>query len=88
MVFGLNDNTYNGLYDAVSEIGQSRTVRTGNEWILVFRTFTQEPDVIQDVKDVLASLDIEDIRYIDSLLLIGSKKSVKVDSSLVEDWKS
>jgi len=77
MVFGLNDNTYNGLYDAVSEIGQSRTVRTGNEWILVFRTFTQEPDVIQDVKDVLASLDIEDIRYIDSLLLIGSKKSVK-----------
>jgi len=81
----LNDNTYNGLYDAVSEIGQSRTVRTGNEWILVFRTFTQEPDVIQDVKDVLASLDIEDIRYIDSLLLIGSKKSVKVDSSLVED---
>jgi len=85
MVFGLNDNTYNGLYDAVSEIGQSRTVRTGNEWILVFRTFTQEPDVIQDVKDVLASLDIEDIRYIDSLLLIGSKKSVKVDSSLVED---
>jgi len=85
MVFGLNDNTYNGLYDAVSEIGQSRTVRTGNEWILVFKTFTQEPDVIQDVKDVLASLDIEDIRYIDSLLLIGSKKSVKVDSSLVED---
>jgi hypothetical protein len=85
MVFGLNDNTYNGLYDAVSETGQSRTVRTGNEWILVFRTFTQEPDVIQDVKDVLASLDIEDIRYIDSLLLIGSKKSVKVDSSLVED---
>ncbi|MBC2764317.1 MAG: hypothetical protein HF970_13465 [ANME-2 cluster archaeon] len=81
----MNDNTYNGLYDAVSEIGQSRTVRTGNEWILVFRTFTQEPDVIQDVKDVLASLDIEDIRYIDSLLLIGSKKSVKVDSSLVED---
>ncbi|MCD4798338.1 MAG: hypothetical protein K8R06_00550, partial [Methanosarcinales archaeon] len=70
----MNDNTYNGLYDAVSEIGQSRTVRTGNEWILVFRTFTQEPDVIQDVKDVLASLDIEDIRYIDSLLLIGSKK--------------
>jgi hypothetical protein len=81
----LNDNTYNGLYDAVSETGQSRTVRTGNEWILVFRTFTQEPDVIQDVKDVLSSLDIEDIRYIDSLLLIGSKKSVKVDSSLVED---
>ncbi len=85
MVFGLNGNTYNGLYDAVSEIGQSRTVRAGNEWILVFRTSTQEPDVIQDVKDVLASLDIEDIRYIDLLLLIGSKKSVKVDSSLVED---
>ncbi len=85
MVFGLNGNTHNSLYDAVSEIGQSRTVRAGNEWILVFRTHTQEPDVIQDVKDVLSSLDIEDIRYIDSLLLIGSKKSVKVDSSLVED---
>ncbi len=85
MVFGLNGNTYDGLYDAVSEIGQFRTVRAGNEWILVFRTSTQEPDVIQDVKDVLASLDIEDIRYIDSLLLIGSKKSVKVDRSLVED---
>jgi len=85
MVFGLSSNTYNGLYDAVSEIGQSRTVRAGNEWILVFRTFTPEPDVIQDVKDVLSSLDIEDIRYIDSLLLIGSKKSVKVDSNLVED---
>ncbi len=85
MVFGLNGNTYDGLYDAVSEIGQSRTVRAGNEWILVFKTFTPEPDVIQDVKDVLSSLDIEDIRYIDSLLLIGSKKSVKVDSSLVED---
>jgi len=85
MVFGLNGNTYNGLYDVVSEIGQSRTVRTGNEWILVFRTFTPEPDVIQDVKDVLSSLDVEDIRYIDLLLLIGSKKSVKVDSSLVED---
>ena len=85
MVFGLNGNTHNSLYDAVSEIGQSRTVRAGNEWILVFRTFTPEPDVIQDVKDVLSSLDIEDIRYIDSLLLIGSKKSVKVASSLVED---
>ena len=85
MVFGLNGNTHNSLYDAVSEIGQSRTVRAGNEWILVFRTFTPEPDVIQDVKYVLSSLDIEDIRYIDSLLLIGSKKSVKVDSSLVED---
>ena len=85
MVFGLNSNTHNSLYDAVSEIGQSRTVRAGNEWILVFRTFTPEPDVIQDVKDVLSSLDIEDIRYIDSLLLIGSKKSVKVASSLVED---
>jgi len=85
MVFGLNGNTYDGLYDAVSEIGQSRTVRAGNEWILVFRTFTPEPDVIQDVKDVLSSFDIEDIRYIDSLLLIGSKKAVKVDSSLVED---
>ena len=85
MVFGLNGNTHNSLYNAVSEIGQSRTVRAGNEWILVFRTHTQEPDVIQDVKDVLSSLDIEDIRYIDSLLLIGSKKSVKVDSSLVED---
>ena len=85
MVFGLNGNTYDGLYDTVSEIGQSRTVRAGNEWILVFRTFTPEPDVIQDVKDVLSSFDIEDIRYIDSLLLIGSKKSVKVDSSLVED---
>ena len=85
MVFGLNGNTHNSLYDAVSEIGQSRTVRAGNEWILVFRTHTQEPDVIQDVKDVLSSLNIEDIRYIDSLLLIGSKKSVKVDSSLVED---
>jgi len=85
MVFGLNGNTHNSLYDAVSEIGQSRTVRAGNEWILVFRTHTQEPDVIQDVKDVLSSLDIEDIRYIDSLLLIGSKKSVKVDTSLVED---
>jgi hypothetical protein len=84
MVFGLSGNTYNGLYDAVSEIGQSRTVRAGNEWILAFRTSTQEPDVIQDVKDVLASLDIEDIRYIDLLLLIGSKKSVKVDSNLVE----
>jgi len=85
MVFGLNGNTHNSLYNAVSEIGQSRTVRAGNEWRLVFRTHTQEPDVIQDVKDVLSSLDIEDIRYIDSLLLIGSKKSVKVDSSLVED---
>jgi hypothetical protein len=85
MVFGLNGNTYDGLYDAVSEIGQSRTVRAGNEWILVFKTFTPEPDVIQDVKDVLSILDIEDMRYIDSLLLIGSKKSVKVDSSLVED---
>jgi hypothetical protein len=85
MVFGLSDNTYNGLYDAVSEIGQSRTVRAGNKWILVFRTFTPEPDIIHDVKDVLSSLDIEDIRYIDSLLLVGSKKSVKVDSSLVED---
>lgn len=85
MVFGLSDNTYNSLYDAVSEIGQSRTVKSGNEWILVFRTLTPEPDVIQDVKDVLSSLDIEDIRYIDSLLLIGSKKSVKVGSSLVED---
>jgi len=85
MVFGLNGNTHNSLYDAVSEIGQSRTVRAGNEWILVFRTFTPEPDVIQDVKDVLSSLDIEDIRYIDSLLLIGSKKSVNVASSLVED---
>ncbi len=85
MVFGLNGNTHNSLYNAVSEIGQSRTVRAGNEWILVFRTHTQEPDVIQDVKDVLSSLDIEDIRYIDSLLLIGSKKSVKVDTSLVED---
>ncbi|MRG76513.1 MAG: hypothetical protein C5S33_01930 [ANME-2 cluster archaeon] len=81
----MNGNTYDGLYDAVSEIGQSRTVRAGNEWILVFRTFTPEPDVIQDVKDVLSSFDIEDIRYIDSLLLIGSKKAVKVDSSLVED---
>ena len=84
-MFGLSGNTYNGLCNAVSEIGQSRTVTVGNEWILVFRTFTPEPDVIQDVKDVLSSLDIEDIRYIDSLLLIGSKKSVKVDSSLVED---
>ena len=46
-------------------------MRSGNEWILVFRTFTPEPDAIQDVKDVLSSLDIEDIRYIDSLLLIG-----------------
>lgn len=85
MVFCLSGNTYNSLYDAVSEMGQSRTVKAGNEWILVFRTFTPEPDVIQDVKYVLSSLDIEDIRYIDSLLLIGSKKSVKVDSSLVED---
>ena len=85
MVFGLSGNNYNSLYDAVSEIGQSRTVKAGNEWILVFRTFTPEPNVIQDVKDVLSSLDIEDIRYIDSLLLVGSKKSVKVDSSLVED---
>jgi len=85
MVFSLNGNTHNSLYDAVNEIGQSRTVRAGNEWILVFRTFTPEPDVIQDVKYVLSSLDIEDIRYIDSLLLIGSKKSVKVASSLVKD---
>jgi hypothetical protein len=81
----LNSNTYNYLYEVVSEIGQSRTVRSGNEWILVSKTSTAEPDVIQDVKDVLLSLDIEDIRYIDSMLLIGSKKSVKVDSSLVED---
>jgi hypothetical protein len=71
MVFGLSGNAHNRLYDAVSEIGQSRTVRGGNEWVLVFRTHTQEPDVIQDVKHVLSSLDIEDIGYIDSLLLIG-----------------
>jgi len=62
MVFSLNGNTYNSLYNALSEIRQSRTVTAGNEWILVFRTFTSEPDLIQDLKDVLSSLDIRDIR--------------------------
>lgn len=69
----------------VSEVGQSRTVKAGSERILVYRTPRQEPDAIKDIKEVLVDLDVEDIRGIDALMLFGSKKSVRVDSSLVED---
>jgi hypothetical protein len=85
LVFDVRENTYNNLKDAVPESGQARTVRIGDEWILAFNPSTQDSDVVDNLKDVLAGLDIEDIRYIDSLVLIGSKKSVRVDSNLVED---
>ena len=84
-MFDLKDNKYNNLHNVVPEAGQSRTVRMGDEWILAFRTLSDDSDVIKNIKTVLTGLDIEDVRYLNSLVLIGSTKSAKVDSNLVKD---
>ena len=84
-MFDLKDNKYDNLHTAVPEAGQSRTVRTGGEWILAFKPFSHDSDVIKNLKVILADLDIEDIRYLNSLVLIGRKKSIEVDSNLVKD---
>lgn len=81
----LNENSYDSLQDAVHEKGESRTIKKGNEWILVFNSPTNDTDIMSNIKVMAADLDIEDMKYIDSLLIIGGKKSVKVDSNLVED---
>lgn len=84
-MFDLNDNSNDSWQFVVSEEGQSRTVRRGGQWILVFNTDTLDSDVIGNLKKLTANLDLEDIRYLDFLLLIRGKKSVKVDSNLAED---
>ncbi len=84
MVFDLKSNSYRSLQDMVSEVEQSRTIKVGKEWILVLKTNEQYPDVIKDLKELLVDLDIEDICYLNSLLLVGNKKTIKIDSNFVE----
>ena len=84
MVFDLNGNSDRSLQDMVNEVEQSRTIKEGNEWILVLKTKEQYPDVIKDLKELLFDLDIEDICYLNSLMLVGNKKTIKIDSNFVE----
>jgi len=84
-VLDLNENSYDSLQDAVHDKGESRTIKKGNEWILIFNSPSNDTDVMSNIKDLVVDLDIEDIKYIDYLLIIGGKRSVKVDSNLVED---
>lgn len=84
MVFDLKSNSYRSLQDMVSEIEQSRTIKVGKEWILVLKTNEQYPNVIKDLKELLFDLDIEDICYLNSLMLVGNKKTIKIDSNFVE----
>ncbi|MBE0524701.1 MAG: hypothetical protein IBX40_10265 [Methanosarcinales archaeon] len=81
----MNENSYDSLQDVVHEKGESRTIKWGKEWILVFNTLSNDTDIMSNIRDLVSDLDIEDMKYIDSLLIIGGKKSVKVDSNLVED---
>lgn len=83
MVFDLKINSHRSLQDIVSEVGQSHTIKVGDEWILVLKTNEQYPDVIKDLKELLNDLDIEDICYLNSLMLVGNKKTIKVDSNFV-----
>jgi len=83
MVFDLKINSHRSLLDIVSEVGQSRTIKVGDEWILVLNTKEQYPDVIKDLKELLNDLDIEDICYLNSLMLVGNKKTIEVDSNFV-----
>jgi hypothetical protein len=84
-VIDLKSNLSNNLHDMVSEAGQSRTVRVNGEWVMVFKSREHYPDIINDLQELLAKQDIEDIRYLDMLLLVGSKKSVQVDSNFVKE---
>ena len=81
----LNENSYDSLQDAVHDNGESRTIKKGTEWILISNIPSNDTDVMSNIKDLVVDLDIEDIKYIDYLLIIGGKRSVKVDSNLVED---
>ena len=81
----LNENSYDSLQDVVHEKGESRTIKWGKEWILVFNSPSNDTDIMSNIRYLVSDLDIEDMKYIDSLLIIGGKKSVKVDSNLVED---
>lgn len=81
----LNENSCDSLEDMVQEEGESRTIRKGGEWILICNTPAVDTDVMSNLKELVADLDVEDIRYINLLLLLGGKRSIKVDSSLVKD---
>ncbi|MCL7414502.1 MAG: hypothetical protein M8349_00350 [ANME-2 cluster archaeon] len=81
----MKNNPFNNLLEALVESGKPITVRAGGEWILVFMAPSQDCDVIKSIKDVLLEMDIEDIRYLDSVVMVTGKKSVKVQSSLIED---
>ncbi|MCL7476081.1 MAG: hypothetical protein SCH39_08730 [Methanosarcinales archaeon] len=81
----MKNNQLNYLKDIVSESHQARTVRVAGEWILVFRAPAEDSDVIQSIKDLLLEMDIEDIRYLDSIVMVAGRKSIKVQSNLIED---
>lgn len=81
----MKNSQLNHLKDAVSESQQARTLRVAGEWILVFRAPAEDSDVIQSIKDLLLEMDIEDIRYLDSVMMVTGRKFVKVQSNLIED---
>lgn len=81
----MKNNQLNNLKDVVSESHQARTIRVAGEWILVFKAPFEDSDVITSIKDLLLEMDIEDIRYLDSVVMVTGRKSVKVQSNLIED---
>ena len=81
----MKNNQLNNLKDVVSESHQSRTVRVNGEWILEFKAPSEGSDIINSIKDLLLEMDIEDIRYLDSVVMVTGRKSVKVQSNLIED---
>ncbi|MCL7412879.1 MAG: hypothetical protein M8353_04575 [ANME-2 cluster archaeon] len=81
----MKNSQLNHLKDVVSESHQVRTLRVAGEWILVFRAPAEDSDVIQSIKDLLQKMDIEDIRYLDSVVMVTGRKFVKVQSNLIED---
>ena len=84
-MFDVKNSPFNNLKDALGESGQARTVRVGGEWILAFMTPSEDSDAIKGIKNLLSGMDTEDIRYLDSVVMIGGRKSVKVHSNLIED---
>jgi len=81
----LKNNQLNNLKDVVSESHQTRTVRVAGKWILVFKAPSEDSDIIESLKDLLLEMDIEDTRYLDSVVMVTGRKSIEVQSNLIED---
>lgn len=62
-----------------------RLVTRGAEKALVARVDREIPNPVDDLKPIVESLILEDLRHIDYVVLVGERKAVKVDTAIAYD---